>query len=89
MNAMIRPPFSSQSALGADFWEQRHHYHVAQSGLGQPAPAFVKRLPLFQPPQSRPVLVLGIGRGRDALRFTAVGFEIVGVDDVKQGNEPI
>ena len=89
VNAMIKMPSSSPSASGACFWEQRYHEGATRWDIGQPAPAFVKRLQPSEPLQPGQAIAPGSDPGHDALMFTASGFEVVGVDYVKKENEPI
>ncbi|MGB3515418.1 MAG: methyltransferase domain-containing protein [Elainellaceae cyanobacterium] len=69
----------STSFLSSDFWENRYQENTARWDLGQPALAFVDWLTDRQPQPGR-MMVLGAGRGHDALWFASHGFEVVGVD---------
>ncbi len=66
--------------LTPDAWERRYQDGSTRWDLGQPAPAFVTLLDSADAPQLGSVLVLGAGRGHDALFFAERGFEVVGVD---------
>jgi SAM-dependent methyltransferase len=67
------------SFLSPDFWETRYQEDTARWDIGQPALAFVDWVTEQQPTPGR-MIVLGAGRGHDALWFAAHGFEVVGVD---------
>lgn len=79
------PPFpdaetTRDSELSADFWEQRYQDGTAPWDLGQPAPPLVHLLSLATAPLPGPTVVLGCGRGYEALLFARHGFEVIGVD---------
>ena len=63
-----------------DFWENRYQTGGDRWDLGQPAPPFVDWLNSAQTPAPGRLIVLGCGRGYDALLFAQHGFEVVGVD---------
>ncbi len=74
---------NSQSAipnLDADFWEG--HYREGNTGwdLGAPAPPFVDLLAEPSPPGPGSMIVLGAGRGHDALLFARHGFRVTALD---------
>jgi methyl halide transferase len=73
------PPFSQDSALSAAAWEQRYQEGTTRWDLGQPAPAF-KSLLAENAPQAGSAIVLGAGRGHDALFFAQQGFAVTAVD---------
>lgn len=79
---MISTPFDSESNpdLDAEFWEQRYQDGTARWDLGQPAPPFLQLLLASDRPPPGRMVVLGMGRGHDALLFASYGFEVVGVD---------
>jgi len=63
-----------------NFWESRYQEGTARWDLGQPAPAFQDFLSYPHAPQAGKTMVLGCGRGYDALLFARQGFEVTGVD---------
>lgn len=66
--------------LSATFWEARYQSDTARWDLGQPAPPFVSLLASPAAPPPGRMIVLGMGRGHDALLFAQHGFEVTGVD---------
>lgn len=66
--------------LTPDAWEQRYQDGTTRWDLGQPAPAFVTLLDSADAPEPGSAIVLGAGRGHDALLFAERGFDVVGVD---------
>lgn len=72
-----RPP--DRNPNDPQFWEQ--HYQQNQTGwdLGAPAPALVHWLETAQPQPGR-VIVLGCGRGYDAIALAERGFSVVAMD---------
>jgi SAM-dependent methyltransferase len=66
--------------LSSTFWEGRYQEGTARWDLGQPAPPFVTLLNGADAPKPGRMIVLGSGRGHDALLFAAHGFEVVGID---------
>jgi SAM-dependent methyltransferase len=65
--------------LSSDFWEARYQEGSSPWDLGQPAPGFQTWVQQ-QTPNGERLLVLGCGRGHDALLFAQSGFDVVGVD---------
>lgn len=63
-----------------DFWEDRYQTGGDRWDLGQPAPPFVDWLNSDYAPAPGRAIVLGCGRGYDALLFAQHGFEVVGID---------
>lgn len=64
----------------AEFWEKRYQEGSTGWDLGQATPPLVGLLNNHDlPPQGR-VMVLGCGRGHDALIWAQSGFEVVAVD---------
>ncbi len=62
------------------FWERHYQAGSLRWDLGQAAPPFVNWLNSSEAPRPGRAVVLGCGRGYDALLFAARGFEVVGVD---------
>ncbi|NJL85672.1 MAG: methyltransferase domain-containing protein [Leptolyngbyaceae cyanobacterium SM1_1_3] len=78
---MSNQPFvPHDSELKPEFWEQRYQAGTPRWDLGQPSPALVdwlQRSELLKPGKA---IVLGCGRGHDALLFAESGFEVWGID---------
>jgi SAM-dependent methyltransferase len=70
----------SAAELSAGFWEGRYQEGTTAWDLGKPAPAFVDLMASTQAPQPGRMVVVGAGRGHDALWFASQGFEVVGFD---------
>ncbi|MGB5975579.1 MAG: SAM-dependent methyltransferase, partial [Nodosilinea sp.] len=70
----------SPSPLSPDAWEQRYQTGTPRWDLGQPSPAFQVLLASAEAPQPGAAIVLGAGRGHDALFFAQQGFEVTAVD---------
>ena len=68
------------NTLSADFWEKRYQEGTTRWDLGQAAPTFVYLLTETTDLPPGRVIVLGSGRGHDALLFARQGFDVVGVD---------
>lgn len=64
----------------SDFWESRYQQGTPRWDLGRPAPTFVRLLDSDRAPAPGKAIVLGCGRGYDALLFADRGFEVTGVD---------
>lgn len=62
------------------FWENRYQQGTDRWDLGQAAPPFLHFLKSDQAPPPGKTLVLGCGRGYDALLFAEAGHEVIGVD---------
>lgn len=62
------------------YWEE--HYRTGNTGwdLGAPAPPFVDLLQGREAPQPGRMIVLGAGRGYDAVLFAGHGFDVTAVD---------
>lgn len=75
----IAAPLSS-SSLGSEAWERRYQENTARWDLGQPAPPLVHWLAGPNAPPPGRTIVLGAGRGHDALLFARYGFEVMAVD---------
>ncbi len=71
---------ASDPALTPTFWETRYQAGTTRWDLGAAAPPFECLLNAADAPQPGRMLVLGMGRGHDALLFAARGFEVIGVD---------
>lgn len=69
-----------EPALTPTFWENRYQAGATRWDLGEAAPPFESLLAAADAPRPGRMLVLGMGRGHDALLFAARGFEVVGVD---------
>lgn len=65
---------------GSNFWEKRYQEGTTRWDLGQPAPPFVSLLNAPEAPPPGRAVVLGCGRGYEALLFADRGFDVVGVD---------
>ncbi|NMF84962.1 methyltransferase domain-containing protein [Nodosilinea sp. P-1105] len=70
----------SSPSLDAEAWERRYQEGTTGWDLGQPAPAFVTLLASPQAPPPGSAIVLGAGRGYDALLFARHGFTVTAVD---------
>jgi SAM-dependent methyltransferase len=70
----------SPTPLNAEAWERRYQEGNTGWDLGQPAPAFVHWLGSNQAPPPGKAVVLGAGRGHDALLFASHGFGVTAVD---------
>ncbi|MDQ3705717.1 MAG: TPMT family class I SAM-dependent methyltransferase [Chloroflexota bacterium] len=64
----------------AEFWERHYQEGNTAWDLGAPAPPFVDLLAEQVPPEPGSMLVLGAGRGHDALLFARHGFEVRALD---------
>lgn len=71
---------SAPTVQDSHFWEERYQTGSSRWDLGQPAPAFLQLLESPEAPAPGRLLVLGCGRGHDALAFAERGFQVVGVD---------
>lgn len=58
-------------------WEQRYQEQDTGWDLGQPAPPLVRAFAALPPTRA---VVVGSGRGHDALALAARGFEVTGID---------
>lgn len=63
-----------------EFWEFRYQEGTDRWDIGKAAPALVTLLNSPQAPPVGKTLVLGCGRGYDALLFAEKGHDVVGVD---------
>lgn len=63
-----------------DFWESRYRQGTIGWDLGKAAPPFVTLLNSSNAPLPGKTVILGCGRGHDALLFASQGFEVTGVD---------
>lgn len=68
------------NSLSTDFWEARYQNGTTQWDLGKSAPPFVHLLSQPDAPAQGRAVVLGCGRGHDALLFAHHRFDVVGVD---------
>jgi SAM-dependent methyltransferase len=73
-------PKSEIPTLDSEYWER--HYQEGTTGwdLGAPAPPFVDLLAGPWPPAPGSMIVLGAGRGHDALLFVRHGFKVTALD---------
>lgn len=71
---------SNRDRLTADFWEGRYQEGTPRWDLGQPAPPLVHYFTQADAPPPGKTVVLGCGRGYDAVFLAQQGFEVVGVD---------
>jgi len=77
---MTSSPSGYRDRLTPEFWEGRYQEGTARWDLGQPAPPLVHYFTQPDAPQPGKVVVLGCGRGYDALFLAQQGFEVIGVD---------
>lgn len=66
--------------LTPDFWESRYQEGTTRWDIGKAAPAFVNLLQSNNAPPPGKTVVLGCGRGYDALLFAEAGHDVIGVD---------
>jgi SAM-dependent methyltransferase len=64
----------------AEFWERHYREGNLAWDLGAPAPPFVDLLGEGVPPAPGSMMVLGAGRGHDALLFARHGFRVTALD---------
>jgi methyl halide transferase len=64
----------------SEYWENRYQAGTTRWDIGQAAPPFISFLNYPQAPKPGKVVVLGCGRGYDALLFAQYGFEVTGID---------
>jgi methyl halide transferase len=76
----IRNPNSQIPSLDAEFWERHYREGKPAWDLGAPAPPFVDLLAEGVPPAPGSMMVLGAGRGHDALLFARHGFQVTALD---------
>ena len=76
----IRNPNSQIPNLDAEFWEGHYQAGNPRWDLGAPAPPFVDLLAEPEPPAPGSMIVLGAGRGHDALLFARHGFGVTALD---------
>lgn len=75
---MAAPPSLNLSPTA---WENRYQQGTTGWDLGQPAPALSQWLESQAPPENTAsAIVLGAGRGHDALLFARQGFRVTAVD---------
>lgn len=80
-NDMVTPSSSTdRDRLTPAFWETRYQEGTTRWDLGQAAPTFICWLSQEPRPQPGKTIVLGCGRGHDALLLARHGFEVLGVD---------
>ena len=66
--------------LTPDFWESRYQEGTPRWDLGQAAPPLVNYFTQADAPRPGKAIVLGCGRGYDAVFLAQQGFAVVGVD---------
>lgn len=71
---------TDSASLDRNFWEERYQTGGDRWDLAQPAPPFVHLLDSPNAPKPGRMIVLGMGRGHDALLFAERGFAVIGVD---------
>jgi methyl halide transferase len=64
----------------AETWDRRYQEHQDRWDLGCPAPPFINLLASEQAPQPGRIAVLGCGSGQDAMLFSELGFDVIGLD---------
>lgn len=62
-----------------EFWESRYQAHRTAWDLGHPAPALLEWLKAH-PRNTGRAIVLGCGRGYDAIALASSGYDVTGVD---------
>jgi methyl halide transferase len=62
------------------FWEELYRAGDSPWDLGEPAPSFVRFATGEEAPQPGDLIVLGCGRGHDAVFFAGLGYEVTAVD---------
>ncbi|MBD0269621.1 MAG: methyltransferase domain-containing protein [Cyanobacteria bacterium Co-bin8] len=70
----------AQPPLNVNFWEQHYQEGRTRWDLGQPAPPFVSWFQSASAPPPGKAIVLGSGRGYEAMLFAEQGFEVTAVD---------
>lgn len=70
----------SDDPAAPEFWESRYQTGDTGWDLGRPAPPFVDLLSGPDAPPAGSMIVLGCGRGHDAIFFAQQGFEVTAVD---------
>jgi len=68
------------TTLTPQFWESRYQEKTDRWDLGKAAPAFISLLQSEDAPAPGKTIVLGCGRGYDALLFAEAGHEVIAVD---------
>jgi SAM-dependent methyltransferase len=63
-----------------DYWDTQYRRGDIRWDIGQPALAFVDLLAGPAAPPPGRLIVLGCGRGHDALLFARAGFDVLGID---------
>ena len=75
-----KSPPSLDDPTAPPFWEARYLQGDNGWDIAQPAPPFVDLLSEPDAPAPGHMIVLGCGRGHDAIFFARHGFDVVGVD---------
>jgi methyl halide transferase len=73
-------PDSTDKTLTPTAWEERYQTQKTGWDLGQSPPPFMSLLTGAMAPPPGQTIVLGMGRGYDALLFAEKGFDVTGVD---------
>lgn len=68
------------NSINPHFWESRYQEGSDRWDLGKAAPALVEFVRSEDAPPPGKTLVLGCGRGYDALVFAQAGYDVIGVD---------
>lgn len=76
---MSKSPLSDDPGASL-YWERRYQEGNDPWDLGQPAPPFVDLLSGPDAPSAGSIIVLGCGRGHDAIFFAQQGFLVTAVD---------
>lgn len=75
-----RPPQGQGDPGDVPFWEELYQREEISWDLGEPAPPFVDLLARPDAPTPGKMIVLGCGRGHDAILFARHGFDVTAVD---------
>ena len=68
------------TTLTPEYWESRYQESTDRWDMGKAAPGLVNLLQSENAPAPGKTLVIGCGRGYDALLFAEAGHEVIGVD---------
>jgi len=68
------------TTLTPQFWESRYQQGTDRWDLGKAAPAFLSSIQSDHAPPLGKTIVLGCGRGYEAVLFAQAGHDVVGVD---------
>ncbi|MGF1461411.1 MAG: methyltransferase domain-containing protein [Leptolyngbyaceae cyanobacterium] len=76
----MAPSSASSDRLSPNFWESRYQAGTTRWDLGQASPPLTHLLQQPDAPPPGKAIVLGCGRGHDAVFLAQQGFDVVGVD---------